>query len=771
MPAHPSYSRETLLAALVLLSTASSALGQRAARYSGMLSDGSRIEGNVLTDWHGTAPAPKLDGRPLLDLANPPRWLRDRELLSAEAPSTLVEFSNGDCLPGEVIGFIDGRSLAEPLVPYLIVRPNIAFKPPLSADSIEVRVHARDVRRIVWQARGFDALPPGTARTKDGRVLPFRSARFLPERIELLQENGVLRLGWQELAELHLPRADFWDGYFHELAVLTPDGAGRLMQVETTGGLVATTSLERLRLHVVGDANQSANWIHGVQPAWSVDMLWLPCDTIRIRRFFAPREVPLARVPATRETFSSLVAGTGFPSRANRSVDGAELQTRLVDFGWGFGAHAPSELHFPLPGCAESFRAWVGMDRSVGEGGCVLARVYVGGANGPAAFESPHLIGAEAIADTGLIPIATPDSRPSTLVLQLDPATDNRPPGADPLDIRDAANWFDPILSLEERQLGVEISRRATRQVTAWSDWQLSASPDDAPRCTPLWDDLFSASGALMPGVRARTSFSLVREIKLRASDRWLVLGVSRQQNPPVAPKLEVRIDGELVAEPAVPLYDRGHPDLPAIAIPVSPTADATARIEIRQIPATDDVAVRWHLLRVGSQLPTIFRWYEDGAEPGTWPADQPEEHELATNESYTGARALHLPEGSRIRLALPSALAIRERPRWGEYRFLRFAFRAHGDGRLRVELDQAVARDPVVYDGGPGDPMSPGLKRFWEQKLPEGWTIIDRDLFADLGPTELAGLTLVVSPSCEVWFDHLYVARLKLDFDLIKRP
>ena len=50
------------------------------ARYSARFSDGERFEGDDLTDWHQSEGEPRLNGRRLLDPANPLRWLVNRSL-------------------------------------------------------------------------------------------------------------------------------------------------------------------------------------------------------------------------------------------------------------------------------------------------------------------------------------------------------------------------------------------------------------------------------------------------------------------------------------------------------------------------------------------------------------------------------------------------------------------------------------------------------------------------------------------------------------------
>ena len=133
--------------------------------------------------------------------------------------------------------------------------------------------------------------------------------------------------------------------------------------------------------------------------------------------------------------------------------DEAPYRWRRARLGRQAGCEALGASVFELPPGAKTFRSQVGLDRASGKGGCVRARLFANAAGTPPLWESPFLVGSEAIADTGVINLAGPAMGQKHLVLQVDPAHDGRPAGTDPLDIRDHADWFDPMLEL------------------AWFDW------------------------------------------------------------------------------------------------------------------------------------------------------------------------------------------------------------------------------------------------------------------------------------------------------------
>ena len=425
-------------------------------RFAALLANGTRLQGKTITEWHTATSLPKLDGQPLLDAGNPVRWLHDRSLTLAALPKAFVEMTSGDRLPGVTLDFQTGdESPYEPAPAHFIVKPETRFAPPQAASDPRVRVVARFVRRLVWQRREVDEYQPGTLFYRDGRSVTFRAARFGDGLVHLLLAEGQRKIFFTEIAELHLPASDTWQDYFDELAALCPNGAGRLQQLETADGLVATASQDRFA------ANGTADYqlcVHGVQPAWSLEILWIPTVQIWMRRFFAPHEVPLSRVWPAASKQRSLLGGSGQPWRMNRNVQAGPLRSGGQEFGWGFGVHAFSELQFDLPLFAVAFRTTVGLDRIAGKGGCARARVFADTASSTPIYESPLLIGSDNAFDSGDIRFATgPRKR---LILQVDAAHDNRPPGTDPFDIRDMTDWLDPLLQLDPEKLKVELAVR-----------------------------------------------------------------------------------------------------------------------------------------------------------------------------------------------------------------------------------------------------------------------------------------------------------------------
>ena len=213
---------------------------------------------------------------------------------------------------------------------------------------------------MVWQGDAGRHLPPGTVLCLDGRRLSFRRLRWDKDGVTLLTEDGLRQIAFADMAELRLPRRDPWDAYYNELARLDLECAGRLIRLETTDGLLATTS--PAWLHAGGQEREkdSATWRHVVQPAWSLDPLYVRFATIRNWWSFAPHEVPLSRIEPSRSVQHPIL-GRGWSWQADRNVQGGPLQNGKQDFAWGFGVHATNHLWFDLPEAVQAFRTRIGL--------------------------------------------------------------------------------------------------------------------------------------------------------------------------------------------------------------------------------------------------------------------------------------------------------------------------------------------------------------------------------------------------------------------------
>ena len=465
---------------------------------------------------------------------------------------------------------------------------------PQSLDEPAIRVRAQFVRRIVWQRRASNRYRPGTVFLRDGSSIPFRSARFDGEQVLLLLSAGTRRVLLSDMAELHLPARDFWQDYLDELAVLCPNPDTRLMQLETDDGLIATTSLDRLTVFAWGGAEHWRNWAHGIQPAWSLDVLFVPAASVVTRRVFLPQDVPLSRIPPLEADRSAPATASAWPPQVNRNVQGGTLHSGGREFGWGFGVHAFSQLQFPLTPLAVALRAELGLDRTVGDGGSIQGRIRAGDPASPPIFESGVLVGSKNVQSIGRIGLSVKPEAPGELVLVVDPAHDKRPPGADPFDVRDCADWLEPVLELNPDKLREELRRCGPRQVSAWDGWQAAIGP--AATWPSLLREFPNRPATFLRCVStAKEPLVLSRRLKLNPRDRWLLMSVGQDRAQQGRPRVQLLLDGELAFDQEIPFSDKWRNEVDPLIVPLQDYLNAGPRevqAEIRQVPGEQETPV-----------------------------------------------------------------------------------------------------------------------------------------------------------------------------------
>ncbi len=762
-----------------------SALAAPQPRYAVRFANGERMAGDDLTDWYRPEGVPKLNGRTLLDAGNPLRWMINRSLPLVEQPRAFVETHGGDQIPGRVTSHLAGdESFHEQLPPHFVVAH--AGRGQATETTVEApyRVASKWVRRIVWERRRDVGYHPSAVFLRDGGRLDYRVARFSRGYVTLLLADGTRKIPFPEIAELHLPQRDAWELYLDELALLaaidpllppSPPPPVRLMQVETVGGLVATTSLARLRPRTTADPKLVDRWLHGIQPAWSLDTIWVPHGDIRVRRLHAINEVPLSRLFPSAASQISAVGSSPWPFRVNLNTRGGPLRDRDGDFGWGFGVHATSELRFPLHPLVSAFRTGIGLDQVAGQRGCIRARVMHAPTNQPN-HQTGYLTGANPVTEIDWLPIqVADDKRPHELILQVDMAHDGRPAGADPLDIRDIANWVDPLLQLDAGRLTQALAARLPDQVHAWDGWRVVGATPATLRRGPRfleWADTFGRFEQTM--VAVEQPLALSRRRVLTADDRWLVVNATRSQNGEHPPRLQIRIGGEIVAEEEFPLWDKSHLTIQPIVVSLAnyqSPADSV-EIELLQLPGSEQIPIEWHSIHISSQHPALYELYEDdtklvvgAAAHRTAEANDADQAVFTDAEPpHSGIQSLRVDGEDSVTIRLPAAVRIRERPQPGEYRFIRFAFRKEG-GTLAAELQASEPGSVRRYEAGPEPPEQSETIRVWAKELPAQWIPITRDLFGDFREFDLRELTLETKDGKAARFDHIYLARTQNEF------
>ncbi|MFN0016779.1 MAG: PA14 domain-containing protein [Pirellulaceae bacterium] len=145
-------------------------------------------------------------------------------------------------------------------------------------------------------------------------------------------------------------------------------------------------------------------------------------------------------------------------------------------------------------------------------------------------------------------------------------------------------------------------------------------------------------------------------------------------------------------------------------------------------------------------------------------------------NDCYSGSVSLRIVDDQRFRSGIPDfRQRIREKPGPGEYRYLRLAWKKKGGKAIGLQIltqSKPGASDTLFewrrYHIGPSPDVFPfgGASIRIGEVIPEEWSVITRDLFADYGEFDFTGIALAPCDGVYGLFDHIYLARRLEDFD-----
>ncbi|MFP6693969.1 MAG: HEAT repeat domain-containing protein [Pirellulales bacterium] len=403
--------------------------------------------------------------------------------IRCETPKAFVEMIGGDRIVGEVLSYVPKDQLVGGGLPYLQVEPSQLIVLPQHFEqdpTFIARVYTRWIRRIVWKSRGRNRFVPGMAFLQNGTQIQFRSLRWEADAVVVLDQERIKRVLIRDIAELHMPIDDPWTAYYEQLAVLGCHSADMLTRLNFQDGSRVTLCAERFLPFFDCASNEPNDWKHGVRPAWCADGLAAKHLTIVVRSMTTPDQVPLLAPDSRHSSYNGL-----WPWQANRNVQGGELRCGDGQYEWGFGVHADSVLSFHVPEIATEFRSQFGLDRIAGTRGC--ARTFVRLRTGDRAvklYQSPILIGSASPINTGTVKLPKFEGG-SKLELVADSAHQDRPSGADPLNIRDMLNWLDPQLGLDAKQLEKYIVESKLRLGSGW--FEHSPIIDRRAQVKQLW--------------------------------------------------------------------------------------------------------------------------------------------------------------------------------------------------------------------------------------------------------------------------------------------
>lgn len=577
-------------------------------RYLAAWTDGSLITGDEIHNWQNQDAQPKLGDRLLFDPRNPAVWIRDTTLPAAEPTQAFVEFFCGDRLPGHVAGYQESATPEGEVSPaHVLIEPRTRLDLPGMPPRPAIRVLTAWIRRVIWVPRNNPQYQPGNVFLRNGRQVAYRAVHWQTAAVRLLLDEGVLEVPFSDIAELHLPARDTWEAHFSRLAILSPGGAGRLMEIETADDLKVTASTDRFQARSIGNGADPANWVQAVQPAWCLDALFLSHRRIRQRCYFSPDRMPLTWIEPSASRHRADFSAGWDRWQLDRSVQGSPLLSAGRAWGWGFGVHAHHELEFRLPKCVAGFRTRIGLDARAGNGGCVRGRIFAGADSGrplmeQPLFESPAIAGSGQTIDSGPVRIPSAGSGATRLVLVADAAQNGRPVGTDPLDIRDVFDWLEPQLELEPRLLDREKGRHAITALAGldgWTvegdygrTWRLVNLPLGGEREAPAFRLGLLPLGGPLP---------LSQVLRIEAGQDWLVILLSRSEQKASESRVEIRIDNRRIGIVPVPIA-RDSGLSPPIKVSVNEYQGRNLKLEVRLIPSDERSVIDWRGVKLATK-------------------------------------------------------------------------------------------------------------------------------------------------------------------------
>jgi hypothetical protein len=390
-----------------------------------------------------------------------------------------------------------------------------------------------------------------------------------------------------------------------------------------------------------------------IQPSWSLDPLFVPpahqCRMLRLD----PAAPPLSILSPGRVSQRSAFGGS-WQWQADHNVRGGPLETAAGTARWGFGVQARTELAFPLCGFTSGFRARVGLDAVVGRGGCARALIHADGVDSPPLWKSDLLIGSGTVADSGLVRLAAGDAAPREIVLVADDAHADRPPGADPFDIRDAVDWVDPVIVLDTGALRNRHAVRLPAVISAWNGWSIDLAAGATVEVTSVLDPLPASGRAGWIATAAVTAgeMRLRRRFPAPRPTEHLVIAASSMGDQPA--EVQLRADGRrwnlpiarhVAAAPAVPLV-LPLTDRPAGPLDVELAVPPGGRLWWHALGVVGPIDVDWHVLppeAVESSAGSKLTVRDDGSVLVSGPVPKADRYALRFKCPISDLRALRI--------------------------------------------------------------------------------------------------------------------------------
>jgi hypothetical protein len=290
------------------------------------------------------------------------------------------------------------------------------------------------------------------------------------------------------------------------------------------------------------------------------------------------------------------------------------------------------------------------------------------------------------------------------------------------------------------------------------------------------------------------------QKLRVASDDRYLAVFAHSPHDEFRPARIQVRVDGQVLGEFPVPAeHGRREPD--PLLFDVAAFRGKTVLVEILQLPGAigepKPAAVDWRGADLVSHRPGLVALFEDESDFVGKLADGDGTAIVESSEKQTGSDGLKvMPPGRRAASITGWDFLIAEEPDFGEYRFVRFAWKGDGNGPISFAIahdgvfgtSEAIAAPPrrsrrrsnpsydrgerngYRYIAGPGGENDATLAPFikLDGSTPKDWRVAQRDLFGDFGAFTMTGAGFS-SKDGTLAFDGLYLARSAALFRFIE--
>ncbi len=384
-------------------------------------------------------------------------------------------------------------------------------------------------------------------------------------------------------------------------------------------------------------------------------------------------------------------------------------------------------------------------------------------------YRSEPIVGSLRLHDPGPIELPTPTGEGlRTVSLIADTAHASRPPGADPLNIRDTLDWIEPELELDPLVLRGEVRRRLFRAIPAFDDWTSQASDPAAWSLANRWNETDSKAPTYRLLVAPREPFaSVVRTLTIGARHNWLALVVRRFADDTPA-KIQVEFDGQRVGSWDVP-PDSKSSDPNPLLIPLGDRQGQKVAVKLTPLPLGPNSWIDWRQLALLEHPPGSLLLFDEEPEFVSALRVGDGKASLQSGDGQTGDVSLRISgKACEVEQLAGLPVEIRARPKLGQFRYLRFAWKAPAaagvtltlghDGQFGPVLPNASVKQCFRYEAGRKGGDGPVLSL--NGRAPEKWTVYTRDLYADFGEFTFTGLSFGASGPSGALFDDLRLVR-----------